>query len=380
MFDIATRKATRKQWGAYLNGAAYASVKVTQRENRVRDDNAYDRTDRAQAYLGLAARADLGSGVIGFGHAELSVKSTQTLSRSYGTDTNLNIKELLVSLPLSNGVQVTAGRMRFQDADKWVADSAVDGVHLGWRWGLKDTLRGLDVSVLRGTNTSPSNYALAHVWRMGAGLKQGLFVIAEDAATEQRLHISGYRHRVVSANFAYQINAAALLGDAAAGKDAGFGFDLRATRKFEGALNPQLTVGLAAGSPGYQQTGLHSNKTYDGGQTQVHRYGEVFRPELGNLAVATVSFGLRPSKSFTASLTAHAYTQISASGPAPDSRLSGALSGAGRYLGHEVNLSGAWRPTKKTKVEFGIGQFKPGRAYADRSTSARLFARYTVSF
>ena len=381
VFDVQTRKRTRAEWASFLNGASYASLKLTQHTDRRRDDDTRDKTQRAQAYLGFAARADLGYGVIGFGHAEL----TQTQAKSSSPVTDLKVKELLLSAPLAGGLTLSAGRMRFRDRDRWVADSAVDGLHLGWRWSSGAALQGLDLAALRGTHKSPSNYAMTHLWQMAPGVVQGVFALAEDTAGGALFHLSAYHQRDVTARLSWHINAATRVGDTDTGRSSGAGFDARTTYKLSSALNPQITLGLAAGTSGFQQSGLHSNKTYDGAQTQVHRYGEVLRPELTNLAVASASYGLRPSRSFSASLTALAYTQVTSSGPAPVTKLGGDLTagettGGARLIGHEINLSGAWRPTKTSKFEIGLGRFMPSRAYADTSPSTRMFARYTVNF
>ena len=98
------------------------------------------------------------------------------------------------------------------------------------------------------------------------------------------------------------------------------------------------------------------------------------------LAVATGAVGLRPSRRFSVDLRAHVYAQLDASTVAPTARVSGRTTGQSRYLGHEISIVGAWRPSKKTKVEFGAGVFKPGRAYQNRNTSRRISLRMTQYF
>ena len=98
------------------------------------------------------------------------------------------------------------------------------------------------------------------------------------------------------------------------------------------------------------------------------------------MMVATLSYGVRPSRNFSMDLTLHAYAQPSASTIAPSARLRGATTGLSNYLGSEVSITGAWRPTRKTKVEFGLAKFTPGSAYVDRSNASRIYGRVSYYF
>ena len=161
----------------------------------------------------------------------------------------------------------------------------------------------------------------------------------------------------------------------------GLGLDARVIAQIgEHDWNPQLTLGAAAGSKGFAQTELHSNKTYDGGQTQFNRYGYLYQPELTNLAVATVGFGIRPSRMFSLDFAAHAYAQIEPLATVPDARVSGTTTGGSALLGGELSLVGAWRPTKKTKFEFGLSVFQAGPAYQNQDMAKQAYARFSVYF
>ena len=89
---------------------------------------------------------------------------------------------------------------------------------------------------------------------------------------------------------------------------------------------------------------------------------------------------MRPSRKFSLDLNAHAYAQVSASTHAPDARVTGSTNGTSQFVGAEISLVGAWRPSKKAKVEFGLGGFQPGPAYTQRGSAKRIYARFSMYF
>lgn len=377
VFDAEKRKRTRHKLGHRLSYSVYSSIRFQNERNQRRDDNVDDHTEEFAGYLGFVGRADLGRGAIAFGHGELDVRSKKTQDRTYAAAARWTTKEAFVSFAVTEEARLTVGRMRFSDPNKWVADAAVDGVH----YGHKTPHRVTELATFVGTGDANGTYLMAHHGRVQNKLRYGTIALAEVDGSQKRLHLSGYASAVASQSFSYELNVGAVVGDAANGKRAGIGFDVRSTHRFGASkLNPQVMLGFAAGSEGYRQSGLHSNKTYNRGQTQVHRYGYVFQPDLTNLAVASVAIGIRPSRKLSADLGVHVYGQLNKSTSGPNARLSGVTTGGSAFLGTEISVAGAWRPSKKSKVEFGVGHFKPGRAFADRTSATRVFVRMSVTF
>ena len=376
VFDASKRKKTKNPISDRLTYSAYSSLRFQGERNINLGDGVTDTSDEFALYIGAAAKFQMSENVLAFAHAELDLRKKNTHVKQYDLIRNLNVKEALVSFKLNEANTLTLGRMRFSDAHKWVADASVDGAHLAH----KANGRAFEFAVFRDVFNDVGEYALFHTTRFSKKAHTGMYVLAENAKTERRVHFIGYVKRSPSARFSYTLHGAGVLGDAANSKSSGFGFDARATYKFDLPNKPQVTFGLAAGSEGFRQTGLHSNKSYDGGQTQFNRYGYVFQPELTNLAAATVSLGMRPSRNFSIDLAAHFYTQLSPSTTAPIARVRGTTNGTSAYLGSELSLVGAWRPSKKTKFEFGIGSFKPGSAYTNRTSSKRVYARLSMYF
>lgn len=378
VFDINRRKKAKKEVTDWLSSSLYASVRYLGERNIKRDDDdANDRTHEFITYLGIVARADAGNGVIGFFNAEISRKDKRSNVKSFGRIMEPQIKEALVSFELGETSHLNVGRLRFSDLSKWVTDASVDGVH----YVTKRDKTVFELSIVSGTRDITADYLIAHASSVVGQQRFGGFAIVERDANQDSFHLAAYLHDKVSDRFSYQLNAAAVMGDATDGRSSGIGFDARAIQKLsDSVLKPQVTYGLAVGSTGFRQTGLHSNKTYDGGQTQFHRYGYVYQPELTNIAVGTLAYGLRPSRYFSLDFGLHAYLQPSRSTIAPDARLKGDTNGTSNFLGTEISLAGAWRPNKKSKVEFGLGRFMPGAAYLDRSKASRVYMRYSYYF
>ena len=377
VFDAAKRKKAKHKLSDAVSYSAYANIRYLGERDIARDDNVRDSSDETAIYLGFVGRAQLSHSVMAFAHAEVSLKDRRTHDRSFGRIMDPQLKEALVAVSLSQTDTLTFGRMRFSDANKWVLDASVDGVH----YARKTPGKVLEFAAFKGTTSVSSYYAMAHYGRADELGRWGGLALAESDGDAKRLHVAGYWEQRVTTTFRYQATAGAVFGDAANGKNFGVGFDVRAIKKLsDSKLKPQITFGFAYGSEGFQQSGLHSNKTYDGGQTQFHRYGYVYQPELTNLAVLSLGVGVRPSKKFSADLVANAYFQPSASTTGPSARLNGITTGNSHFLGTEISLVGAFRPSKKTKVEFGAGRFDPGPAYLDQSPATRVFARISVYF
>lgn len=376
-FDASKRKKTKTQITEYLSYSAYASARYQGERNIRLDDGRSDYSDEFAAYLGVTVRAHLSSRIMAFGHTELDIRQKTTHSKSYAAETKLKVKEALLAVRLTSNQTISAGRLRFADTNKSMADASVDGVH----YAFKAPNSALELALFRDVFKDRGTYAMLHTTRFSKTQSSGFYVLAEENGQDQRLHLAAYLNRKPSSNLSYTLNGAAVFGDAANGETSGFAIDVRAMHRFSGQLGkPQVTFGFAAGTKGYRPSGLQSNKTYDGGQTQFHRFGYVFQPELTNMAVATVGLGLRPSRKFSLDLYGHAYAQLNRSTQSPDARVTGAMTGRSAYLGSEVSLVGAWRPSKKTKVEFGAGVFKPGKAFANRDPAKRFYARFTTYF
>ncbi|MCY1341810.1 Alginate production protein AlgE [compost metagenome] len=93
------------------------------------------------------------------------------------------------------------------------------------------------------------------------------------------------------------------------------------------------------GEDNFQQTGLESNRnSFTGTRTRVHRFGEAFRGELGNLQVATLFGSWQLRDEYDASLVYHRFWRVDGDQPLGDSGISAALAEDDKDIGQEVDL------------------------------------------
>lgn len=377
VFDAEKRKKTKKLIGQRLSYTLYASLRLQDERNRRRDDNIDDQNEEIALYLGFVGRADLGRSMIAFGHGELDARSKFTHIRSYEMTSRWRTKEAFISFKVSPNSRVTFGRLRFSDLNKWSTDVAVDGIH----YGHKATDHVIEFAAFKAKDDDASSYLMAHSSRVSDKVRYGVLAIIENHDEGMRLNLAGSANAVVSQRFSYELNVGVVAGDAANAESIGFGADFRTYHEFgKSQLNPQIIFGFAAATEGFRQSGIQSNKTYNKGQTQVHRYGYALQSDLTNLAIGSVAIGIRPSRKFSLDLGLHVYRQFKKSTIGPNARFLGVTTGNSAFLGTEISLVGAWCPNQKNKTEFGVGHFNPGTAFVDQTSVTRVYMRMTVSF
>lgn len=376
-FDSDKRKKTKSSIGQRLSFSGSIGISRSDERNLKLNDGIDDRSLQVIGTLSFVLKAQISEKVRGFAHVELSQNDKRTHREDYGSYSRVKIKEAQLSFGLADKHTLSFGRMRFAEPRRWGMDASVDGIHLGW----KDDKTAWEAAFFRDAFEKRGAYAFVHAQRFSKKFVIGAYGLIESLEGKQRLHIAGYLATLGKERGGYELYAASVFGDAANGRSSGFAIDANLVSRFSGVRwKPQLILGLAAGSPGYVQPDLNSNKARDGGQAQFHRFGTVFQPDMSNLVVATAALGLRPSKTFSVDLRAHAYAQMQASNFAPVARVQGLTTGQSRHVGHEFSIVGAWRPNKKTKIELSAGVFKPGNAYSDRSSVKRVYLRMTKYF
>ena len=376
-FDLTTRKKTKIVVNDYLSFSGGIGASYLSERNLKLDDQKNDYSNQYKTTFAIVGRAKISTSITAFGHLQFSYKGKDTHKKTYDMKSDIRIKEAFIAYKFTNDVTITLGRLRLSDKNRWVADKAVDGIHFGHR--AQDS--GFEIVIGKDDDRSNSTYALAHYTRFQKKHTIGVYAIAERTETATVGHLIGYVNNQKNERFTYTANIAGILGDATIGEKNGFGLDFRATQKItRHAFNPQITYGFAIGSKGFRQTGLQSNKTKDGGQILCNRYGFVYQPDLTNLAVVSVGIALRPSRSFSIDLLTYAYAQVSSQATTPSARVKGSTRGRSSFLGTEISLIGAWRPTKKMKVQFGVGVFHAGPAYQNKASTKRFYLHVTRYF
>jgi len=165
------------------------------------------------------------------------------------------------------------------------------------------------------------------------------------------------------------------------GLDVGFTWDTR--WRFE----PRFTFGYAIGSgdgnpdqdavetpdgnfryPGtdgsFRQTGLQDNNGKFSGVNRFHYYGELFRPELSNMHIGTVSLGFPIFESSSVELLWHIYEQVNEAGYLTDADIGPSPNGRDRRLGQEFDLSLGIEEWEWLEIEITAAVFRAGEAFS----------------
>jgi alginate production protein len=344
----------------------------------------------------------------------------------------------LGGLPLS----LQLGRMAWIDRRSWWWDDDLDALRLSWRgsgampWridtglarevlkrssrdaGIAPELKGLwrwlgHATVNRTPDHDLEGFWLLHADHSGAPAPGSSFTAGSEDPADARLlwlglRSSGAWRLPASHRLSYRADLALVQGretltafrSAADGRQvAGAGsrrrvrgqaWDVGLQWRLPGLSRPTFSLGLANGSGGadnpgldrsFRQTGLQENKSRIGGVKRWRLYGELLDPELSNLRVASLGFGLRLFGNNSAEVVWHHYRQNTAARVLAGSRLSTDPQGLNRDIGRELDLLFALREWRNLELTLKLARFAPGAAFADnrrdRATSVELGATLT---
>ncbi|MDH3626996.1 MAG: alginate export family protein [Acidobacteriota bacterium] len=153
---------------------------------------------------------------------------------------------------------------------------------------------------------------------------------------------------------------------------------------------PSLTLGYAIGSGDedpfdnvdqtFRQSGLQLNNGKWNGVSSFRYYGEALRPELANLSISTIGFGLRPKRKTSIDLIYHRYRLDT-----PAAELVNATFDDRRLnlidldIGEEWDLVVGFEELRHFEFELDLGYFEPGDAFlgpTDSSAVVRLKLKY----
>jgi hypothetical protein len=159
-----------------------------------------------------------------------------------------------------------------------------------------------------------------------------------------------------------------------------------------GNARPTVWFGWASGSGdgntddgvdrAFRQTGLQENKARFGGVKRFHYYGELFRPELSNLAVGSLGASVRFLKNSSADLVLHSYRQRHASARIRDNRLDRNPTGNSRDLGRELDLIFSFRESRAVEFIATLAAFRAGSAFGEKSGEKAYYVELgmTINF
>ena len=312
-------------------------------------------------------------------------------------ENRLEIKQAYVSFGRMVDLTIKIGRQRLKDRREWLFDEEMDAIRLYYTFS-KVTL-DFSVSENRqkdlindGNDEQVTNYVLYGSYTLDKDIEVAGYCFARDDRTEKEESPIFYGLRLngeASDNLESWLELAHIRGRSGTKKIRGTGLDLGSTYVFNRTLSPSVTFAFASGSGdddpsdaidrNFRQTGLQDNDAKFNGIVPLKYYGEMFDPELSNLAIFTSAIGLRPMHETSVDLVYHYYRQHKLSDEIRDSEIDRDPDGLHRELGHEIDLIAGYRLKQQLRANIAIGYFFPGQAfpqYADNALFAEIKLRY----
>lgn len=257
------------------------------------------------------------------------------------------------------------GRQEVADDRGWLINEHIDGISyiretdrfaltgfIGSHNQALEKLIGIDEEKDDHHHNPHDNIAYARVYREIGDDKQGSAYIAyfSDKSFSQQ-DANWYLGLRSLGSFtdhtAYWAEAALLTGRTESGSLRAYAFDAGITHTRDDlSLRPAYTLGFAFGSGDdgsgtdsrFRQTGIHSNETVLGGVVDLKYYGQVLDPQLSNLQIVTLGFGIRPRERFSIDLLYNGYWQIHPSTTISTDGIEINPNGTDHYIGSELDL------------------------------------------
>ncbi len=379
-----------------LSGGLSIGVAATlsiQRSKNLNLDNADDTDeDEVETELDLGVLYDRGGTVRSYMEFNLS---TEKLSNDISNprDVILDVNEAYITFRSQDLNQaLTFGRWSVSDDREWLFDEELDGVNF-FRRGEKfafelmyarEQILKKDLLDDHDDNEPDHFYARAYANLPGKtiGSVYGLYQMGRARKDSDLLWLGASLAGNTKNDINYWAEFAHVRGTERNRKVRGFGLDVGLTKTFrQFKSNPRLTAGIAFGSGddgsgtdnAFRQTDVQGNSDRFGGKTSLEYYGEVFDPELSNLAVLTVGAGFDWLQNSSVDFMYHYNFQHKKSNRLRDSALDQRPTGSSRNLGHEIDVIVAIREFEKFDIDFFGGVFLPGDAFAGTKDVAGIF-------
>lgn len=284
------------------------------------------------------------------------------------------------------------GRRNYEDERHWLYDTSMDIASAAFRQGPfraeafmgREVLVDLDLAPQkREVRDRIDTFILYADYRGIEDLRLAAYTIDRNDRALQEGHPRLYGLRALgnpSDRFNYWAELAWLRGkDELAKKFSGYGLDLGYTYRLTWLpMHPNVSVGYAYGSGDpdpadsrnreFRQSGLQSNETRLGGIPKFKIYGEALDPDVSNLKILTVGFGLRPTPSSSVELVLHRYELDEFAESLRGTALTAEPNQLGRSkdLGKALDIVVAFRNlfgVRRLGVDVRAGWFEPGNAF-----------------
>lgn len=317
------------------------------------------------------------------------------------SDRKVQINEAYISLFGKNRNQaLTFGRWSVSDDREWMFDEELDGIHFFSRnrsvaielMYAREQLFRKDLFGRHDKNEPDHVYARAFSNLPGKNIGSiyGLYQKGQDADDADLLWLGASLIGKTRSDLDYWAEFAHVRGTDDDRNVRGYGLDLGMTKTFENVpYNPRFTAGFAFGSgdgggstdTAFRQTGIQGNSSKFGGRKKFKYYGEVFDPELSNLAVLTLGAGFDILGKSSIDIVYHGFLQHRVSKKIRDSKLDRKPNGSSRNLGQEIDVIVGIREFDGVDLDFIGGLYFPGSAFAeDRDPVVQLGFEITLEF
>lgn len=313
----------------------------------------------------------------------------------------LELTELYARFPgFISGSEVHLGREKLSDSRHWLFNKNLDMVRLQY-----DNQRDItfNLAYIRqgklaptylsdGSFKAPEKDVFFYASRKIDTHELAAYYIATDnlkipAYTPRWL---GLRAKGKVNGFKYWVDFSTLHGKNGTVNLDGRGFDVGIVEQGADLLyKPSIALAYAYGSgdsdsnpnrdTSFRQTGYQGNSDRLTGVSRIRYYGELFAPELSNLAISTVSAGIRPATNMSLEVVYHYYQQAHVSSQLGSSSLKPKPNGVYRDLGEEMDLMLAYRSTDQ-EYRYILGWFQPGAAFASATRHNALFVAFKLKY
>lgn len=280
----------------------------------------------------------------------------------------------------NRNIHIRLGRQRFRDPREWYYDAFLDAAQLRFQTKLARLEFALAKGLSGGTSRRDQFHGIANARFRLPGRRYAstrLLKRVDDGRREELTWLGFGSQGRVAGRLRYWSELALLNGTDRAVPVRAWGTDSGLSYRFRRPLRPTVSALYAAGSGdhdpsdgvdgNFRQTRLNGNSdSYDGLRRRPY-YGRILAPELSNIQVMSVDFGLRSGNRWSLNLSALDYRQVRMSTRLAETGPDLSPSGRDRRLGREFNVSFVWRRAPRLDLIFDAGVLKTGPAFPQSS-------------
>lgn len=324
----------------------------------------------------------------------------------YRRTEQFEVSRALASIRITEGLQLVSGRQDFQEDRRWLYNEVMDGVRI------LDDLGDVEVEIGAATGravlaeNNPTEdtqlYEANLRWDIDRNWTASAYVLKrlDDTVADHEPLLYGFRSSLrPRTGLGYWLELGGAAGHSTFVPNGqvskrfesnilGYAFDTALTYTLDAPLRPYFAAGYAMGTgagpnankQGYRQSGYQDNNGKLGGVTSMRYYGEVLRPELSNIGIATVATALRPSTDSAITFAYHHYIQDTPTDYSPVTDLRAYPNGQSWRLGYELDVVLGYRPRAGTTIELTAGRFFPGSAFDTRDPATRFEFTFRFGF